>query len=88
MTRHGRTARTSTSAGDPALLGEPPPPSSSVAAAQHGDVPPLPSRAGASRAELVGLAGGLLAAPTVAQRNRAHDRDRCGAGLARDLPRR
>ena len=72
MTRHGRTARTSTSAGDPALLGEPPPPSSSVAAAQHGDAPPLPSRAGASRAELVGLAGGLLAAPTVAQRNRAH----------------
>jgi hypothetical protein len=72
VTRHGRTARTSTSAGDPALLGEPPPPPSSVAAAERGDAPPLPSRAGASRGELVGLAGGLLTAPTVAQRNRAH----------------
>ncbi len=71
MTRHGRTARTSTSAGEPALLGEPPP-SSSIAVAERADAPPLPARAGGSRAELVGLAGGLLAAPSVAQRNRAH----------------
>jgi hypothetical protein len=38
-------------------------------APEHGDAS-LSSRAGASRAELVGLAGGLLVAPTVAQRNR------------------
>jgi integrase len=69
VTRHGRTARTATSAADPALLGDPPSPSP-IAAPQRGDAQP-PSRAGASRAELVGLAGGLLETPTVAQRNRA-----------------
>ena len=72
MTRHGRTARTSTSAGDPALLGEPPPLSSSIAVAERADAPPLPARAGASRAELVGLAGGLRSASATTQRNRAH----------------
>jgi len=66
VTRHGRTARTSTSAGDPAQLGDPP---SLPAALERGDARP-PSRAGASRAELVGLVGGLLVAPTAAQRNR------------------
>jgi len=50
VTRHGRTARTSTSAGEPALLGEPPPPSSSIAVAERADAPPLPARAGGSRA--------------------------------------
>ncbi len=71
MTRHGRTARTRASAGDPARLAGPPLPFSTrpVPALPHGDASP-PSRAGASRAELVGLAGGLLVAPTVAQRNR------------------
>lgn len=72
MTRHGRTARTSTSAGDPALLREPPPPSSSIAVAERADAPPLPARAGASRAELVGLADGLLSATATTQRDRAH----------------
>jgi integrase len=71
VTRHGRTARTSTNACDPVLLGGPlRSPSAPLAPApEHGDAS-LPSRAGASRAELVGLAGGLLVAPTVAQRNR------------------
>ncbi|MDQ4033512.1 MAG: site-specific integrase [Actinomycetota bacterium] len=70
VTRHGRTARTSTSACDPALLGGAllAPSTPLVPAPEHGDAP-LPSRAGASRAELVGLAGGLLVAPTVAQRS-------------------
>jgi len=77
VTRHGRTARTPTSADDPALLGEPSPLSLSIAVAERPDAPPLParagvSRAGVSRAELVGLAGGLLSAPTGAQRNRSH----------------
>ena len=87
MTRHGRTARTSTSAGEPALLGEPPPPSSSIAVAERADAPPLPARAGGSRAELVGLAGGLRSASATTQRNRAHAATGAGAGLARDLPR-
>jgi len=72
VTRHGRTARTPTSADDPALLGEPSPLSLSIAVAERADAPPLPARAGVSRAELVGLAGGLLSAPTGAQRNRSH----------------
>ena len=72
MTRHGRTARTSTSAGEPALLGELPVPSSSIAVAERADAPPLPARAGASRAELVGLAGGLRSASATTQRNPAH----------------
>jgi hypothetical protein len=71
VTRHGRTARTSTSAADPALLGSPPSPSSRLTAAPEcGDTRP-PSRASASRAELVGLAAGLLVAPTATQRGRA-----------------
>lgn len=82
MTRHGRIARTSTSAGHPAVPGSSPllPPSTPPAPAPgHGDAP-LPSRAGASRAELVGLVGGLLVAPTVAQ----HNRQQAAAGLVLD----
>ncbi len=78
MTRHGRTARTSISAGDPVLLGEPPSSSlsssslsSSPTAALQRSEAPRSSRAGASRPELVALAVGLLVAPTAAQRNRA-----------------
>lgn len=85
MTRHGRTARTSIRAGDPVLLGEPPSsspssPSPSPTAAPQRSETPRSSRAGASRAELVGLAGGLLVAPTVAQRNRAQ----AATGMALD----
>jgi len=85
VTRHGRIARTSTSAGHPAVPGSSPllPPSTPPAPAPgHGDAP-LPSRAGASRAELVGLVGlvgGLLVAPTVAQ----HNRQQAAAGLVLD----
>ena len=68
MTRHGRTARTSTSAGEPALLGEPPPPSSSIAVAERADAVPLPARARGSRA----AHGGLRSASATTQRNRAH----------------
>lgn len=70
MTRHGRTARTRATACDPTPLAVALVPSSTRPAPAHGDALP-PSRAGASRAELVDLAGGRLIGPTVAQRNRA-----------------
>jgi hypothetical protein len=76
MTRHGRTARTSMSAGGSAPLN---PLLTLSIAAEHGDAPP-PSRAGASRVDLVALAGGLLVAPTVVQ----HNRQLAAAGVVLD----
>ncbi len=71
MTRHGRTARTRATTGGPTrLAGALLPSSARPAPGQRPDDASPPSRAGASRAELIDLAGGLLVGSTVAQRNR------------------